>query len=310
MVPKVTTTQTAVLSGQTAAATTTTHTLHAPSALPPSKGDREMDIDQDDLPVGLVLSRRDMLVLLGAGGTAAILAACGPGTASSVLPSAAATSSGASGLATATATATAIVAASALPGCVVRPAETEGPYFVDEKLLRSDIRPDPSDGSIREGAVLKITFATAKVTGNACAPYEGLLVDVWHCDALGVYSDVQGSAGTKFLRGYQVTDANGLATFTTVYPGWYQGRTVHIHFKIRSDAAASSGLEFTSQLFFDDTLTDKVFAAQPYAKKGTRSTRNDGDGIYSGGGDQLLLDVKGDAAAGYTTTFPIGLQVS
>lgn len=267
-----------------------------------------MDIDQDDLPVGRVLTRREMLALLGASGSAAILAACAPGAAATAVPSGAATSSAASGLATTTATA--IVAASALPGCVVRPAETEGPYFVDEKLLRSDIRPDPSDGSIREGATLKITFATARVTGNSCAPYEGLLVDVWHCDALGVYSDVQGSSGTKFLRGYQVTDASGLATFTTVYPGWYPGRTVHIHFKIRSDAAASSGLEFTSQLFFDDTLTDKVFAVQPYARKGTRSTRNDGDGIYAGGGDQLLLDVKGDAATGYTTTFPIGLQVS
>ena len=267
-----------------------------------------MDIDQDDLPVGRVLTRREMLILLGAGGSAAILAACAPGATATAIPSAATPSSATSGLATATATA--IVGASAPPGCVVRPAETEGPYFVDEKLLRSDIRPDPSDGSVREGAVLKLTFATARVTGNSCAPYEGLLVDVWHCDALGVYSDVQGSAGTKFLRGYQVTDADGLATFTTVYPGWYQGRTVHIHFKIRSDAAGSSGLEFTSQLFFDDTLTDKVFAAEPYAQKGVRSTRNDGDGIYGQGGDQLLLDVKGDATTGYTTTFPIGLQVA
>jgi protocatechuate 3,4-dioxygenase beta subunit len=272
-----------------------------------------MDIDPDDLPVGRVLSRREMLVLLGAGGTAAILAACAPGAASSA-GSAGATATAGSSAATGLATATAIVAASSLPGCVVRPAETEGPYFVDEKLLRSDIRSDPSDGSVREGAILKLTFAAAKVTGNSCAPYPDLLVDVWHCDALGVYSDVSdpgfNTAGRRFLRGYQVTDANGLATFTTIYPGWYQGRTVHIHFKIRSDAGASSGLEFTSQLFFDDTLSDKVFAGQPYAQKGVRTLRNDGDGIYATGGDQLLLDISGDSTAGYATTFLIGLQVS
>lgn len=274
-----------------------------------------MDIDQDDLPVGRVLTRREALVLLGAGGTAAILAACAPGALSSAA-TAGATSGATSGLSTATATAaaTAIVAASALPGCVVRPEETEGPYFVEEKLLRSDIRSDPSDGSVRDGVPLTITFAAARVTGNSCAPYADLLIDVWHCDAAGVYSDVSDptfdTKGKKFLRGYQVTDASGLATFTTVYPGWYQGRTVHIHFKIRADAAASSGLEFTSQLFFDDTFTDKVYADAPYAQKGTRSTRNAEDGIYGTGGDQLLLDIKGDATAGYTTTFPIGLQVA
>jgi protocatechuate 3,4-dioxygenase beta subunit len=276
-----------------------------------------MDIDQDDLPVGRVLTRREALLVLGAGGTAAILAACAPGALASAT-SAGSTPGATSGLgtasATATAAATAIVAASALPGCVVRPEETEGPYFVDEKLQRSDIRSDPSDGSVRDGAQLTITFAVAKVTGNSCAPYAGLLIDVWHCDALGVYSDVSdptfNTKGKKFLRGYQVTDASGLATFTTVYPGWYQGRTVHVHFKIRADAAASSGLEFTSQLFFDDTFTDKVYANPPYAQKGARSTRNGDDGIYGTGGDQLLLDIKGDATAGYTTTFPIGLQVA
>jgi protocatechuate 3,4-dioxygenase beta subunit len=278
---------------------------------PLTRGDRPVEIDQDDRQVGRMLSRREILALLGVGSTAAILAACVPGgAASSDATSAGATSSAATGLATASA----IVAASALPACVVRPAETEGPFFVDERLERSDIRSDPSDGSVRQGTLLRITFAAAKVTGNSCGPYAGLLVDVWHCDALGVYSDVAdptiGTSGRKFLRGYQVTDASGLATFTTIYPGWYEGRTVHIHFKIRADAGASSGLEFTSQLFFDDTLSDRVYAAPPYAQKGQRTVRNDGDGIYATGGDQLLLDCSGDANSGYSATFPIGLQVS
>ena len=274
-----------------------------------------MEIDQDDAPVGRVLTRREVLALFGAAGTAATLAACAPGAVASSAASAGGSSGAAAGSTSAgLATATAIVAASALPTCVVRPAETEGPYFVDEKLLRPDIRSDPASGAVSEGAGLRITFSVSQVTGNSCGPYAGLLVDVWHCDALGVYSDVQdpGSAavGKKFLRGYQVTDAKGLATFTMIYPGWYQGRTVHVHFKIRTDAAISPGLEFTSQLFFDDTLTDRVHASPPYASKGVRTVRNDGDGIYATGGDQLLLDVSGDPAAGYSATFPIGLQVA
>ena len=134
-----------------------------------------MDIDQDDLPVGRVLTRREALVLLGAGGTAAILAACAPGALSSA--SAAATHGATSGLgtasATATAAATAIVAASSLPGCVVRPEETEGPYFVDEKLHRSDIRSDPSDGSVRTAPSSRSRSPRPSVTGNSCAPLRG-----------------------------------------------------------------------------------------------------------------------------------------
>jgi len=196
----------------------------------------------------------------------------------------------------------------------VRPAETEGPYFVDEKINRSDIRSDPSTGALSAGAKLDLTFAVAKISGSNCTAYADVLIDVWHCDALGVYSDVSDpgfqTSGKKFLRGYQVTDASGVARFTTIVPGWYQGRTVHIHFKIRSDPASGSGLEFTSQLFFDDTDIDKIHANQPYAQKGQRTLRNAGDGIYQGGGDQLLLSLTGGGGSGYGSTFDIGLQVA
>jgi hypothetical protein len=121
------------------------------------------------------------------------------------------------------------------------------------------------------------------------------VVDVWHCNALGVYSDVSdpsfNTSGQKFLRGYQVTVNDGVARFTTIYPGWYQGRAVHIHFKVRSSASSGSAYEFTSQLFFDDALTDRVHAQQPYASKGQRDLRNSQDGIYNQGGSQLLLTV-------------------
>jgi len=145
----------------------------------------------------------------------------------------------------------------------------------------------------------------SKVSGNSCVPFEGAVVDVWHCDAAGAYSDIaqNGTSGENFLRGYQVTDANGNATFTTVYPGWYQGRTVHIHFKIRTDPAASSGLEFTSQLFFDEGVTAEVFAQAPYSGRGQQSTTNSSDGIFN---SQMLM-VPSRSGAGYAATFEVGV---
>ncbi len=254
----------------------------------------------DDKPVGRILSRRDALKLLGFS-SAAFLAGCVPGAATAVGPTRPPA---------ATPSATIV---GTLPGCIVRPAETEGPYFVDEKLDRSDIRSDPTDGSVRDGLPLALTFRVSMINSSSCAPLAGATVDIWHCDALGVYSDVSDpgfdTRGKKFLRGYQVTDANGVARFTTIYPGWYPGRTVHIHFKIRAASGSGSTYDFTSQLFFDDSVTDKVHAQAPYASKGVRTLRNDGDGIFRNGGSQLLLDLA-PASQGYAATFDIGLQIS
>jgi protocatechuate 3,4-dioxygenase beta subunit len=180
---------------------------------------------------------------------------------------------------------------------------------VDEKLNRSDIRSDPTDGTVKDGVPLQITVNVSSINGSACTALSGATVDVWHCDAAGVYSDASdpsfNTKGKKFLRGYQTTDANGQVQFTTIYPGWYQGRTVHIHFKIRT----SSGHDFTSQWFFDDSLSDTVFAQAPYAAKGARGMRNSDDGIYNGGGDQLIL-APTLANGGYIASFDIGLQFS
>src|SRR5262249_34901599 len=126
-----------------------------------------------------------------------------------------------------------LAATAAPPTCVVHPQQTEGPYFVDERLLRSDIRSEPSTGAICPGAPLALTFSVGRIDGATCAPLQGALVDIWQCDAQGIYSDVEDNngffdtRGEKFLRGYQLTDSGGLATFTTIYPGWYSGRTVH-----------------------------------------------------------------------------------
>jgi protocatechuate 3,4-dioxygenase beta subunit len=138
---------------------------------------------------------------------------------------------------------------------------------------------------------------------------EGAQVDIWHCDAAGVYSGVQGSAGTNFLRGYQLTDAGGKATFTSVYPGWYPGRAVHIHFKIRTTGSDGAAYEFTSQLFMDEAVTNKVYARAPYAGKGLPNTPNSRDNIYQSGGDQLLL-APTEANGAYSATFNIALDLS
>lgn len=199
--------------------------------------------------------------------------------------------------------------------CVVRPEQTEGPYFLDERLNRSDIRPDPADGSVRPGAPLRLAFHISRIAGNSCTAVAGAFVDVWQCDALGVYSDVQDfsgmfdTRGKKFLRGYQTADAGGIARFVTIYPGWYPGRTVHIHFKIRTEPEAQRGFEFTSQIYFDDFLTDRVHAQAPYASKGRRTIRNDRDGIFRRGGSQLMVQVTEDAQ-GYMGTFDIGLMMT
>ncbi len=244
-------------------------------------------MDNDDLPVGRVLSRREALTLLGATGALLFLGCSADESVSATTPNPDGST------------------------CVVKPELTEGPYYVDEELNRPDIRIDPSDGSVRDGALLALTFNVSSVASSACAPLAGAIVDVWHCDAEGVYSDVSeagfNTVGKKYLRGYQVTGSDGVARFTTIYPGWYSGRAVHIHFKIRSSASSTSAYEFTSQLFFDDTLTDQVHAQQPYAAKGQRNTRNANDGIYGQGGSQLVLDVSA-TSDGYAATFNIALQ--
>jgi protocatechuate 3,4-dioxygenase beta subunit len=269
------------------------------------------DLDDDDRPIGRILSRREVLALMGAGSVAIVAAACAPGAISSATE-AAGSATGGTASASAAATATP-VAVSSLPSCVVVPEVTEGPYYVDEKLERSDIRIDTADGAAVAGTTLRIDWLVSQVDGTACIPLEGVLVDVWHCNAEGEYSDVsdQGfnTVGHDYLRGYQHTDAGGAASITTIYPGWYSGRAVHIHFKIRTDPAASSGFEFTSQLFFDDAFSDQVFSQAPYAAKGQPNVRNANDGIYQQTEGLTLLAPARDGD-GYTATFEIAVQTT
>jgi protocatechuate 3,4-dioxygenase beta subunit len=258
------------------------------------------ELHDDDKPVGRVLSRREMLMLLGGAG-AAVFAGAGFTNAGMKLLAA-------------TPSPTAAAAGTAVPSCVVKPALTEGPYFVEEMLNRSDIRIEPSDNSIVEGKLLHLIFNVSDVSTNTCMPLVGAQVDVWHCDAEGHYSDVSDpgfdTAGEKWLRGYQVTDTIGKAEFVTIYPGWYSGRTVHIHFKIRTDPASNTGYEFTSQLFFDETITAKVYSEAPYAVKGTQDTLNVSDNIFQASEGQLTLTPTLGEDGSYTAVFGIGLDLT
>jgi protocatechuate 3,4-dioxygenase beta subunit len=235
-------------------------------------------MESDDHSVGRVLGRREIVALLGL-----------------------------SGVALATRRAFAQSPGRAVPACVVRPQQTEGPYFVDEKLDRADIRSDPATGEVRPGAILDLAFNVSRLAGGACAPLAGARVDVWHCDALGAYSDVRdpggSTVGQKFLRGYQTTSAAGLARFTTIYPGWYQGRAVHVHFKIRT----AQGQEFVSQIYLDDAVSDRVYAVEPYARRGQGRLRNEADGLFRHGGRQLLVAAT-PSGAGYAATFDVALS--
>lgn len=246
----------------------------------------------DDQPVGRVLTRREAVALLTSAG--ALVLACRPRTMAEAADS------------------TAAAASAAVPGCVVRPAQTEGPYFVDTRLNRADIRSDPArDGAAAAGTPLQLTFHVSQLAAAACTPLAGAMVDLWQCDALGVYSGVSDpqfdTSGQQFLRGHQITDARGIATFTTIYPGWYPGRAVHIHFKIRTQPAAARGLEFTSQLYFPDAVTDVIHAQPPYASKGSRDRRNEQDGIYNRSGGSRLVVSPERVGAEYAARFDIGL---
>ena len=260
------------------------------------------DLHDDDQPIGRVLSRREVLSLLGTVGAATLLGGCLP-------PGLDGRGPGGPGGSSTDLTALATANAGLPAGCVVRPELTEGPVFVEEDLNRSDIRTDPSNGAVSEGVPLELTFRVSQVADGACSSLAGVQVDIWHCDAEGIYSDTSQlgmqTVGQKFLRGYQITDENGHVKFTTIYPGWYEGRAVHIHFKIRT----GDGYDFTSQLFFDDALSDQVFAKAPYNTRGERNLRNDNDGIYGQSGGELMLALN-PVDDGYETTFDVALDLS
>jgi protocatechuate 3,4-dioxygenase beta subunit len=143
------------------------------------------------------------------------------------------------------------------------------------------------------------------VHASSCKPISGAAVDIWHADAAGDYSGFgNGASSRTFMRGIQKSDASGVATFDTVYPGWYQGRTVHIHVKVH----LGGNVVHTGQLFFSDTMTDAVYKRAPYTARPNRTTRNADDSIYVNGGSKSLLAVTKNGT-GYVGAVTMGVQV-
>ncbi|WP_105971572.1 intradiol ring-cleavage dioxygenase [Streptomyces geranii] len=218
---------------------------------------------------------------------------------------------------TPTADTTAPVAAAAV--CTLTKEMTEGPYYLDGQLVRADIH------ETKTGIPLKLTLTV--VDDDTCAPLSNALVEIWHCDALGEYSGFVGNNGHSepdngtFLRGGVLTNSSGVAAITSVYPGWYRGRCVHIHLKVHtnvtltSDGSFTGGRELhTGQLFFDETITAKVAALSTYAANTVTRTTLAQDSIYDEGGAAsglLTLTALGSStSAGYAGTLTVGVESS
>jgi protocatechuate 3,4-dioxygenase beta subunit len=167
--------------------------------------------------------------------------------------------------------------------CILTPEQTEGPYYVDINKVRKDI----TEG--RSGVPLRLRIYV--VDSDACKPIDGAAVDVWHCDALGVYSDesVENTSGQTWLRGTQLTNSSGLATFKTIYPGHYEGRTTHIHVKVH----VGGNVVHTGQLFFTDRLSRQIYKLSPYSKDTGSYLARGSDQIYTGShGSSSVMRVK------------------
>ena len=186
--------------------------------------------------------------------------------------------------------------ASGLVSCVLAPEQTEGPYYLDDAAIRRNV----TEG--RPGVALALRLTVVNVA--SCKPIKGAAVEIWHCDAGGDYSGVQGDTG-MFLRGVQRTDTKGLAIFKTIYPGWYQGRTVHIHTMVH----LGGNVVHTGQLYFPDALTDAVYQRTPYSQRPDRTTRKTADSIYRNGGKRSTLKLVRSGAA-YTGSITMGVQRS
>jgi protocatechuate 3,4-dioxygenase beta subunit len=250
-----------------------------------------------------LLTRRAALAALGSTAGALALLSCGDG-------------SGSTSTSTATSTGNTSTDTSA---CAVTPEGEVGPYFVDDSAAgfnRSDIRSNLDGTNTQTGIPLTLNIVVGD-SENSCVGMEGVRIDIWHCNAEGVYSDegVESTTGETWLRGYQLTDAAGDATFTTIFPGWYQGRTTHIHLRLRSkynNASSTGDGTNTTQVFFPQSLVDTVnTSVAPYSSHGTNPTTNAGDRVYSEQTDgKMELVLTGDSTSGYTATAAIELPIA
>lgn len=184
--------------------------------------------------------------------------------------------------------------------CLLQREVTEGPYYLDLDLVRRNIKGD------RKGTPLTLRFTVVDAT--TCKAIQGAAVEIWHADASGEYSGVAGNSG-NYLRGIQKTNANGLARFETIFPGWYRGRTPHIHMKV----FVSGDEVHTGQVFFRPATLKKVYAQGAYKTRGQADTSNASDSIYHQAGARALVSLsrKGKSvSSGYNGALTVGVDVS
>ncbi|WP_330325769.1 intradiol ring-cleavage dioxygenase [Streptomyces pseudovenezuelae] len=230
---------------------------------------------------------------------------------------------------TGTTEATATASATATDACMtLMSSVTEGPYYLDGALVRKDI----TEGKSGVPLTLRLTVVDAT---DGCTPVKGAAVEIWHCDAWGYYSGYTtanpgGSAPAEsedgstandatYLRGYQIANANGVVKFETIFPGWYTPRTCHIHVKVHTGGEKEDGtyeggkVNYTGQLFFDDTVAEEIFALDPYSRHSGSYTTLDNDMVYDGGGASSgLLTLKAvhktDPSKGYKGSLSLAVD--
>jgi protocatechuate 3,4-dioxygenase beta subunit len=253
-----------------------------------------MEIDNDDALIGRILTRREAIRLAALTGTGLAMAslfdrfAMAAPTTQPRLP------------------------------MIASPVMTEGPFFVDNKMNRMDVVSVTSRASVVEGVPLLLSFAAYKLNGEEYATLKDLQIDIWQCDSIGVYSNQatpeKPADDPHFLRGFQTTDADGVATFKTIVPGWYPGRAPHIHFKVRQfDAEKNVTSDFASQLYFHPADTDRIYAKPPYLAHGPANMPNSRDSIYNAklsdgtiAGSYMLLNlIEHPEIKGYKSHFDI-----
>jgi protocatechuate 3,4-dioxygenase beta subunit len=200
-----------------------------------------------------------------------------------------------SALTTGSASSTGSTNGSSASDCTVNPSETAGPFPTK----------DPANYVIKDikagrAGVEMIANITIKNKNTGCGALQGAIVDIWHCDADGNYSEYGSLTSSHFLRGRQTTDMNGLVSFATIFPGWYSGRAVHIHIHIYN---AIGKTLLVSQIAFPASVCDTVFTtATSFYKRGKADTTNERDGIFSDGFTTQLAGITGDTTKGMVLT--------
>lgn len=228
-----------------------------------------------------VVSRRDALGALGAAG-AALALGCGGSAPTS--PS------------TTVASPSATVSTNGT--CVVTPTETVGPFPSLSDIIRSDVREN------KQGAVLSLTIKVVNTTAN-CANVTGAQVEIWQCDAAGNYSQYGSQTGQTYLRGIQTTNGFGEVNFTTIYPGWYQGRATHIHIEVSTGGVSRK----VTQIAFPESTSNAVHATGVYASRGSNPTTNAQDNVFSDGFAGELVNPSGNPLTGYAASFQVALAL-